>query len=525
MTGTSFLRLPLLVALAALVCVPAAAVTAEQAVGAARGPEATDKKRCRLVARKVRGKTRKVRVCTTVRVAPPKAPAKERNVSLTFDSAHSAVAVIGTAGGRVTASEADGTRLTLDLPAGALPEETAITVTPVTAMNTPAGVRLVGGAQFGPEGLGLSKAATLTIELPNRSVGALDGFAWHGQGRNVHRYPVRASGRVLTLRVSHFSGVGATAGADDWLPKAETAITIEYARHVRPLMRRAETDDTLLDEATQRAFAWRKAVQVLGLDDRFATFVAELGQSLERIVRNAFERASERCANHDLTQLVRLTVIDRKARSYGIELTGGSAVERMDNCARFELDMELEWAAALGYAQGDDAMSVRDALTVSATGVPLRLEGALLGVGGEGPLAVTRWSETFTATSDGFTCSTGSLPASPSAPLRATLELDPAKLVMSPPELYLILDPGDVRTPRAPGCGSADPPPPPVYRGAWDALYGSAKTPDGRFRLRINEYMGGDVYARFSPQPQAGSAGFTTWTGRVGFVIRHVPVR
>ena len=503
---------------------PAAAVAAEQAVGA-RGPEATDKKRCRLVAKKVRGKTRKVRVCTTVRAAPPKPPAKERNVSLTLDSAHSAGSVIGTAGGRVTASEADGTRLTLDVPAGALPEETAITITPVAAMRAPAGVRLVGGAQFGPEGLGLSKAATLTIELPRRSAGALDGFAWHGQGRNVHRYPVRASGRVLTLSVTHFSGAGATAGPDDWLPKAETAITIEYARYVRPLMRRAETDDTLLEEATQRAFAWRRAVQVLGLDTRFASFVAELDRSLERILQNAFERASERCANHDLTQLRRFTVLDRKASSYGIELAGGSAVERMDNCARFELDMELDWAATLEYAQGGNAMSIRDALTVSATGVPLRLEGPLLSVGGTGPLAVTQWNETFIATSDGFTCSSGSLPAASTAPLRASLELDPAKLLLSPPELYLLLDPGDVRTPRAPGCGSADPPPPAVYRGAWDALYGSAKTPDGRFRLRLNEYVGGEVYARFGPESHAGSAGFTTWTGRVGFVLRHVPLR
>jgi hypothetical protein len=246
---------------------------------------------------------------------------------------------IGPSGGSASASSAGGARITLSVPAGALPDETKVTLTPVVSVRGLGKVRLLAGAELGPDGTALSEAATLTFDLPKSARGAF-GIAWFGAGHNVHRYPLAKSGAHVTIRLSHFSGAGVATGDPDLLPQLETAFTVAYAREVRPLMRRAETDDSLFTPAVDAAFRWLRATELVGLEERFKTWRAETVASLRKIFANALEKASARCTAHDLAQLGVLAKLDQKAQSLGLDLAGLTGAERIERCARFRLEFE-----------------------------------------------------------------------------------------------------------------------------------------------------------------------------------------
>ena len=126
-------------------------------VGAGASGTGAAKKRCHFVKKKVHGKVKRVRVCTKPKPKPKPAP-KPVNVSLSLDSAHASSAVVGAAGGNIEVHTAGGAQLTLRLPAGALADDTSITVTPVSRIGgLPAKLKLVSAVQFGPNGLALAK--------------------------------------------------------------------------------------------------------------------------------------------------------------------------------------------------------------------------------------------------------------------------------------------------------------------------------------------------------------------------------
>ena len=203
------------------------------------------KKRCHFVKKKVHGKVKRVRVCTKPKPKPKPAP-KPVNVSLSLDSGHAASAVLGAAGGAVEVHTAAGAQLTLTLPAGALDDDTSITVTRVSRLGgLPGKLKFVSGVQFGPNGLALAKPGTLVI---TGKVGAR-GIAWFDDGRDVYRHPFTRTASGAEFTVAHFSGVGTVDGPSSLLPDARHELTIEFARYVRPLIRQAETNDAMIDEA------------------------------------------------------------------------------------------------------------------------------------------------------------------------------------------------------------------------------------------------------------------------------------
>lgn len=498
-----------------IVAVAVAVVVAVGAVGAGASGTVPAKKRCHFVKKKVHGKIKRVRVCTK-----PKPKPKPKDVSLSLDRARRVEASIGSSGGSASASSASGARITLAVPAGALSEETKVTLTPVNALRGIGKVRLLAGVELGPDGTALAKTATLTFELPKSAKGAF-GIAWFGAGHNVHRYPLGRSAATATIRLSHFSGAGVATGNTDLLPQLETALTVAYAREVRPLMRRAEVDDSLFTPAVEAAFRWLRATELVGLEARFKTWRAEAVASLKKIFANALDKASAGCTNHDLTQLERLAKLDRKAQSLGLDLVGLTGAERIDRCARFELDMDFDWVASLDIESGDGSQVIRDSLHVTATRVPLGIGGELGVIEGSGPLTPTAWHELFSLTTKDFSCSIETNGgASPKDPLRVILELDASQAA---PELYLLVDPGDLITPRSPGCGNPNPPPPAVYEGAWSVLYGPQKRPDGRFRIHMTDFVGQEIYATFGPDTHSGIAGPAGWSGTLSFVLRHMP--
>jgi hypothetical protein len=270
-----------------------------------------------------------------------------------------------------------------------------------------------------------------------------------------------------------------------------------------------------------------KATELTGLGERFRTWRAEAEALLRQVFSHALDKAIERCRSHDLTQVDRILKISQKAESMQWGLPGPTGFERARRCARFELDMTMDWQAALDYRNAGGSETIRDALTVGATHVPLEMSGELAEIEGAGTLEATGWHETVTVTSQEYSCTVESSGgAMPKESLHASLRYDATKLTGNAPEIYLTIDPGDVTTPRGGGCGAADNPDPEVYRGAWEALYSAQRRADGRFVLRMTQYVGGDVFARFGPDRRSGTLPslFMDWSGTVTFTLRHTPL-
>jgi hypothetical protein len=128
------------------------------------------------------------------------------------DAAAARSAIIGPAGGSISATSANGAVYTLTFPADALPVETAVGVYPVTRVTAGAvDAAVSAGVQFTPDGLRLTVPAQLTIDLPAGVVGSgLHAIGWQGDGQLVHRVAATADGQRYVLPIFHFSGAGLT---------------------------------------------------------------------------------------------------------------------------------------------------------------------------------------------------------------------------------------------------------------------------------------------------------------------------
>ncbi|HEX7939131.1 MAG TPA: hypothetical protein VF483_09090, partial [Gemmatimonadaceae bacterium] len=136
------------------------------------------------------------------------AAASPVNVVATGDAAHAATKTIGRDGGVITATGADGSTFTLDIPADALADSTAITLTPLTALaGVPLTNGMVAGVQMAPEGLVLAQDATLTI-VPAKTVAVANQtfLSYLGTGADLHLAVPAGFDAAIEIRVQHFSG-------------------------------------------------------------------------------------------------------------------------------------------------------------------------------------------------------------------------------------------------------------------------------------------------------------------------------
>jgi len=130
------------------------------------------------------------------------------------DTATAATALIGTGGGTLAATGADGTLYTLVLPPDALGTQTEVSLIPVAGAvgDLPVGTPL-GQVLFRPDGLELRTTAVLTIEPPGPLPAELLGFSHRGTGADAFAFqPAPAIGNAVALGVLHFSGIGAVGG-------------------------------------------------------------------------------------------------------------------------------------------------------------------------------------------------------------------------------------------------------------------------------------------------------------------------
>ncbi len=125
----------------------------------------------------------------------------------------------------------EGTNITLEIPAGALPATTEITLTPVTNLMLPAvipGATGLAGAEFGPEGLVFATPVDVTARLSQPTIATQlpvitfdsTNQRWVGTGATG---TVSDNGLDVAFQLEHFS----TGGIPDGTPIPDPGDPIE----------------------------------------------------------------------------------------------------------------------------------------------------------------------------------------------------------------------------------------------------------------------------------------------------------
>lgn len=143
-----------------------------------------------------------------------------------LDAAHAVTQEIPPDGGTIDVPGAAGVTYHLTIPLGALEDTTAITVTPVSALQDSPFEAVLGAVQFAPDGLKLLTPATLSVELPTAPTGAGTVFVvFSNDGADFDYVPGTVTGTTLTVAVPHFSGIGGVRIDDPSAPPAATGST------------------------------------------------------------------------------------------------------------------------------------------------------------------------------------------------------------------------------------------------------------------------------------------------------------
>lgn len=331
----------------------------------------------------------------------PLRPATPREATIVLDETRAVAGRIGRAGGALTLELEGGVRVTLEIPARALPSPAVLRLVPVASA---AGLPLSGGlsaaVQLEPEGIVFLRPATLSFAgaggLPASS-GTLRSVGWSGAGANVHgRVHRRVEGGVA-LTIAHASGyaVGGESAEDaaaerarspsgaeeqasadalsifdrianrqasdpDARPTPEEEAELErilrrwWTDTVREQLIAAEGDASRLTAAISEYLAWWSACIAWAFEERFAPEQREAHDRLAAGLRHALERAAARCAeSHAIEEVGVMLQWIQVALALGLSDRPGLSVE--DNRARLEecLDVDVEGRLRLGFA--DDA--------------------------------------------------------------------------------------------------------------------------------------------------------------------------
>jgi hypothetical protein len=149
----------------------------------------------------------------TATVSVPAAP-----VTVTLEPGSAKTATIGSGGGIIQTTDADGAQYTLSVPPLALMAPVTITMTPLaTVTGLPLAGGFVTGLDLKPSGLQFAQPATLTIVHNAEPSGnqRLVGLTYEGAGDSLALTAARRQGNTITIAVSHFSGVLAGFGTTE----------------------------------------------------------------------------------------------------------------------------------------------------------------------------------------------------------------------------------------------------------------------------------------------------------------------
>ena len=106
--------------------------------------------------------------------------------------------ITATGGGSLSATAADGTAFTLEVPPGAILQDEDITMTPVRESGSfPFAGGLSAGVNLKPAGLLLFEGATLLIHKPSSIARSEEtAVAWNGSGEDFYLFPPEPAGTI-----------------------------------------------------------------------------------------------------------------------------------------------------------------------------------------------------------------------------------------------------------------------------------------------------------------------------------------
>lgn len=316
-------------------------------------------------------------------ISPASSNTQPVNLTITLDDTASVSALIPQKGGSVSATLANGLVYTLEIPAGALLSDQEVTITPIHSIDgLPFSGGLIGGVQLEPDGTLLMAPATLTIQIPQGyDKSALVGFGYHEEGTGFHLTPASGDGSTITLKLISFSGHGAASGTDqevndqarrftgssvdDYEQQAADVLDQARARGeannsdmqklteiwkdyydkvVKPALQAAVSDDTKIDNAASTYLNWARQAELLGIDSDLASRRTEGDALLIRGLKNAFDKASQRCvsdqnvkeAGNMISRLRQLELLGARDSGYTLE----GKYKEFERCLTYKVNFD-----------------------------------------------------------------------------------------------------------------------------------------------------------------------------------------
>jgi hypothetical protein len=282
-------------------------------------------------------------------------------------------------GGRVIATTADGTFYSLSIPAGALANDTRISMKPLASLGgLPFAGGLTAGVQLEPRGLEFAKPAMLVISGDRINAAAANTtFAYDASGTGFHITPplrdVPAElqtgldpAKTVYVPVLHFSGAGiapattqeqavqqrkGAANARDRLAQDlrktlqeqgdSAALFEQYVDQVLlPEAAAASFSDAMYEAALRDHVSWQRMRDLAGNGPQSARLkakLAQLEQLLDAAWKQVVKRADERCRQGGFDVIGRIIPLERLRVLAGLGGTPNEFSAITERCWRFEL--------------------------------------------------------------------------------------------------------------------------------------------------------------------------------------------
>lgn len=329
-------------------------------------------------------------------------PVEAITVSIQPDNSRQVQALIPLEGGSITATGADGTHYTLEIPADALTSQTHISMTPLASIEgLPFRSEPALAVQLEPEGLVFNNFVTLTI-TPPEAIPVDQQIVYSYQGKNLSLALPRPDSSEIKILLLHFSGYGVAKGllADiepyrkrlggDVEARLQSEVAYQLGRVRQQQLLGASDEDLDLSTTLKKLFdryerevvqprvaaagescaAGRLAIQtVLGFErqKQLLGMDSEKGMTdLDSLIQTAssvcLKEEYELCASdHIIHRMIPVWLgFERQAQLLGAE-TGESPLSKeaallTEQCLRF--DLEFYSSATFDAGEGDGYESV-----------------------------------------------------------------------------------------------------------------------------------------------------------------------
>lgn len=212
-------------------------------------------------------------------------PVEPVDVAVALDAGKKAEALIPIEGGSLSATGADGTVFTLDIPKDALLTETTIGLTPVASLSgMPFGNEQTYAVQLSPDGLFLYDVAILTITpadpIPK---GEQIVFGYLKDGKDVILAAPVLDSSEIKIEVLHFSGNGVTRGLLADIEPERQRLGGDAARRIEDAL------NIERNRISQEGGEWQSALTVAAMGEALVQFE-------EQVLGPRVAAAGESCA-------------------------------------------------------------------------------------------------------------------------------------------------------------------------------------------------------------------------------------